>query len=83
MVYWSGQAVNGTSDDYGLMEGLLQIWETDEDEENLYYSRYGLRQYDEDDTDEYDEFEDEDSDVEDDLIDDEDLDDDVEDEDED
>ena len=85
MVYWSGQAVNGTSDDYGLMEDLLQIRETDEDEENLYYSRYGLGQHDddrEDDPDDYDEFEDDDEDYddEDDLVDDEDLDEDIEDE---
>jgi len=82
MEYWCGQVVNGTSEDYGLMEDLLQIRDTDEDEESLYYSRFALGQDDEDfedDPEEFDELdeEDEDYDVEDDL-DDEDIEDEIE-----
>lgn len=84
MVYWSGQTVTGTSDEYGLMEDLRQIREMDEEEESLFYSRYDLRRQDDDeedyeddvdeDYDDIDEDEDlDDYDDEDDLIDDEDL----------
>ena len=83
MEYWCGQVVNGTSEDYGLMEDLLQIREADEDEESLYYSRFVLDQDEEDyedDSDEFDELEeeDEDYDVEDDLDDEEDIEDEIE-----
>ena len=85
MVYWSGQTVTGTSDEYGLMEDLRQIREMDEDEISLFYSRYDLRPQEDDDEDyeddvdeDYDDLDDEDLDDyddEDDLIDDEDFDD--------
>ena len=80
MEHWSGQAVTGISDAYGLMEDLLQIQERDEDEENLYYSRYDLRQQGDEDEEVLEDYDDEDEDEdEDDFDDDEDLDDDEDD----